>query len=474
MYDLYIYSDLAGLPLGAQPMRTSAALLLLYAPLHSCTWSATDADAHRWYTESALAASIASGTRTITATTPLPVMCALVFRESHASWADGGEFRTQMMSTGASMNHSITLPESGATGQLVAFSWLPFGRAIFRSAAYELSGVALTPVAGSEAAVLVPPVDCSSMAPELELTSITPSSAAAALSGGALGAPVVSAFAFSTSESALRATTDASGSHGLARTEGAASQPTASLDGLSADTEYAVGAALLATDLTVTFTPLAVFSTPPSAPAVSCNVALTSEGASIASVSSSFGGAYSADKAIDGSDTTEWSSAGDGDSAWIEVSLAAPTSVSSVGFHSRSMTDGTSRATAYEVSVDGVVIQSCNVPDANALYTCDLSAPATGSTWRFDVTASTGGNTGAHTVAVYPVSCSRRRRLMEWPSCTSSGMGMGMDITGQVVGAAVGGVVSLVVMVVAVYKMSGSMASARRRGKPQIGAVSAS
>ncbi|KAH8084977.1 hypothetical protein JL720_7685 [Aureococcus anophagefferens] len=135
------------------------------------------------------------------------------------------------------------------------------------------------------------------------------------------------------------------------------------------------------------------------------NVALASAGASVAAVSSNYGGgssssSYGADKAIDGSDSSQWSSDGDGDGASITIALPSATDVVGVGFYSRSMTNSAVIQT-YEVrSADGEVLATCALPDADALYACDVAADGAESL-TFAAVSTTGGNTGARTVEVY-------------------------------------------------------------------------
>ena len=70
------------------------------------------------------------------------------------------------------------------------------------------------------------------------------------------------------------------------------------------------------------------------------NLALISNGARVVAASSVFGGdedAWGPDQAIDGNPSTHWATQGDGDSAWIEIELADETSISEIGFWSRTM-----------------------------------------------------------------------------------------------------------------------------------------
>ncbi|MFO1185393.1 MAG: discoidin domain-containing protein [Bauldia sp.] len=134
------------------------------------------------------------------------------------------------------------------------------------------------------------------------------------------------------------------------------------------------------------------------------NVALLSAGATIRSVSSNFGGgdnrsAYGADKAIDGDPNSEWSSNGDGNGARIEVDLGRDYSITAVGFRTRTM--GTSaQISKFTVTTDrGQTLGPFDLPDARATYYFPTSITA--RTLRFDVVASSGGNTGATEIEVY-------------------------------------------------------------------------
>jgi F5/8 type C domain len=117
-------------------------------------------------------------------------------------------------------------------------------------------------------------------------------------------------------------------------------------------------------------------------------------GATVSSVSSEFNDAFAAAKAVDGDLVTEWSSAGDGDEAFITLDLGAAQEVSGFQFLTRSMTDGTAVTETYTVIVD----------DSETLGPFPAGSPAepqtsdvsvTGQVFTFDVETSTGGNTGA-------------------------------------------------------------------------------
>lgn len=131
------------------------------------------------------------------------------------------------------------------------------------------------------------------------------------------------------------------------------------------------------------------------------NLASAAQGATIMEASSSFGssGAWSPDNAIDADPSTEWSSQGDGDDAFVVVKLVDESEITAVGMWTRTM--GTSaEISRFQVVTDsGEVLGPFDVPDAAQLYTFDVSATAG---WlRFEVLASSGGNTGAVELAVF-------------------------------------------------------------------------
>jgi hypothetical protein len=147
------------------------------------------------------------------------------------------------------------------------------------------------------------------------------------------------------------------------------------------------------------------FTTPAQQVATATNLASPELGATIAGYSSAFGNAdptmpWGALNAVDGSANTAWSSFGDGDGAWLEIKLAQKAHVSRVEYWSRTMTDGTSRVTAFSVTADdGTVYGPFTVPDADQAYSFDVDFETTSI--RFEVVSSTGGNTGAVEFGVY-------------------------------------------------------------------------
>ncbi len=121
--------------------------------------------------------------------------------------------------------------------------------------------------------------------------------------------------------------------------------------------------------------------------------------ATVIDVSSEFNTSFAATNAIDGSGTTEWSSAGDGDDAFITLDLGAEREITAVQYITRSMLDGTAIAETFSVTVDDERFGP--FPAGTPVDPATATISATGSVVRFDVETSTGGNVGAVQVAVY-------------------------------------------------------------------------
>jgi len=147
------------------------------------------------------------------------------------------------------------------------------------------------------------------------------------------------------------------------------------------------------------------FTTPAFEAAAITNLASPELGAEIIGYSSAFGGAdlderWGASSAVDSSANSAWSSAGDGDDAWLEIRLAQRSHIERIEYWSRSMSDGTSQVFEFTVTADdGTVYGPFEVPDANQAYSFDVDFETT--TLRFDVVSSSGGNTGAVEFGVY-------------------------------------------------------------------------
>lgn len=115
--------------------------------------------------------------------------------------------------------------------------------------------------------------------------------------------------------------------------------------------------------------------------------------------SSEFSAAFAAVHVVDGNFGTEWSSAGDGDDAWIIIDLGAPEQVTGFEFLTRSMTDGSAITDTYTVVVDGGE-RLGPFPAGNPADPRTVNVVVTGQVFAFEVEASSGGNTGAVEVRI--------------------------------------------------------------------------
>ncbi len=135
------------------------------------------------------------------------------------------------------------------------------------------------------------------------------------------------------------------------------------------------------------------------------NVALSSLGASIASVSSNWNNGsnssnFGANNAIDDDPDTEWSSNGDGNNASIEITLDKPYTITGIGFWTRTMESSAQIARFEVLTTDGTSLGIFDLRNANQLYQFDI--PDTQQqTLKFQVISSNGGNTGARSIEVY-------------------------------------------------------------------------
>lgn len=172
------------------------------------------------------------------------------------------------------------------------------------------------------------------------------------------------------------------------------------LPGLHPDTVYHVRLTAVDVQARVYQSPDLTFKTLPAASgrARGRNVASLSAGASVVGVSSNYGGegvtgTYGANHAIDGDPSTEWSSNGDGDKAWIEIELARSSHITAIGFWTRTM-GSTAQIQRFEVVADGKTrLGPFTLPDAAGIHYFPVDITA--KRLRFNVLKSTGGNTGA-------------------------------------------------------------------------------
>ncbi len=103
---------------------------------------------------------------------------------------------------------------------------------------------------------------------------------------------------------------------------------------------------------------------------------------------------------LDGDVASEWSSAGDGNDAYITVDLGRVVDVVGVAFRSREMADGTGITSEFSIQVDRG--ESFGPFPAGDRVTSNMTTVEfTAQMLRFDVDESTGGNTGAVEIEVY-------------------------------------------------------------------------
>jgi phosphodiesterase/alkaline phosphatase D-like protein len=122
------------------------------------------------------------------------------------------------------------------------------------------------------------------------------------------------------------------------------------MGGLEPDTEYRYRLQGTAPDGAIYVSEVSTFRTPPAPSDARVDLAVE---AAVSGVSSQYSDSFAAARAIDGDPSTEWSSRGDGDDAWIELDLGATRSIGEVVFRTRSMSDGTAITHTYSVTADG-------------------------------------------------------------------------------------------------------------------------
>lgn len=135
------------------------------------------------------------------------------------------------------------------------------------------------------------------------------------------------------------------------------------------------------------------------------NIASLAAGASVVRVSSNYAGGdndsnFGANNAIDGRTTSQWSSDGDGDNAWIEIQLPGEYDITEIGFWTRTMSNNTATIFSFTVTTDrGEIFGPFELPDKSQLYTFPVSFTA--SVLRFDAVKTNSGNTGAVEISAY-------------------------------------------------------------------------
>jgi hypothetical protein len=143
---------------------------------------------------------------------------------------------------------------------------------------------------------------------------------------------------------------------------------------------------------------LATFTTTPgTAAGLGRDVAV---GAKVVAVSSQFSTDYRAANAVDGDLSTEWSSAGDGDRAFVTIDLGERRRISGVAFLTREMSDGSAVTRTFAVVVDGGRRYG-PFPAGDSVDPRAARVSFVGRRLRFEVVSSTGGNTGAAEIQVF-------------------------------------------------------------------------
>jgi hypothetical protein len=177
------------------------------------------------------------------------------------------------------------------------------------------------------------------------------------------------------------------------------------MSGLNADTDYFYRVQGSAANGTLYWSNIGSFHTPASSATPSMNVAALANGAFVSKVSSNFGGVsndktWGANSAIDASSATAWSSNGDGNQAFIEITLAKAATIKTVEVWSRAMNDGSAKIRRFTVTVDsGQVFGPFTLVDTDKAYSFAVNALT--KTLRFTVVDSAGGNTGFIELAAY-------------------------------------------------------------------------
>jgi hypothetical protein len=139
---------------------------------------------------------------------------------------------------------------------------------------------------------------------------------------------------------------------------------------------------------------LDAFTTPEASTSAPIDLAI---GARVVDVSSEYSDAFAASNAVDGDPSTEWSSSGDGDDAFITLDLGRSVEVGAVAFRTRQMGDGSAITETFTVTVDGTDLGPF---PASEVVPLGLTAQVL----RFDVESSSGGNTGAVAIEVFGTS----------------------------------------------------------------------
>ncbi|MFH0796342.1 MAG: discoidin domain-containing protein [Candidatus Omnitrophota bacterium] len=139
------------------------------------------------------------------------------------------------------------------------------------------------------------------------------------------------------------------------------------------------------------------------------NLAAASSGAKIEAVSSEYSISYNKEKAIDGNRNYEhnWTSKGEGNKAWIKISLASPAKLTVIGYKSIGFDPGgkpwiSDRVHKFKITFSDGSSQLCivnpNTLDDFQYYDIE---DVTTSFIKWEVIESGGGNTGAYEIEAY-------------------------------------------------------------------------
>ena len=332
--------------------------------------------------------------------TPEPVLCAVNYGP------DGGSLvkLAAMDMTAPAVDHDLLLPLDIASTyrfELTAFSK---DHEVFRSAVYSVSAedaaapeLDLIATVG-EGARVISNFDTCDLEQDLVATDVLATSASLSFISSV---PTLASSAYGPAP--------AMGS--LLRASGTSPFTQHDLDLLALDpsTEYRVQTLLVDEMSTVCIAGDITFATleaeiDPEKPTL-LNVALLAEGAFISGVSSNWGGSgnessFGANNAIDGDHTTEWSSASDGDDAWIEITLSETATVTSIGFWTRTMGSSAQISRFSVTNPEEGLLGEFDLPDAKGLFVFEVPE-TTADSLRFDVVTSSGGNTGVRTIEIY-------------------------------------------------------------------------
>jgi hypothetical protein len=122
--------------------------------------------------------------------------------------------------------------------------------------------------------------------------------------------------------------------------------------------------------------------------------------AKVVAVSSQYSSDYRAANAFDGDLSTEWSSAGDGNRAFVTIDLGRREQISGVSFRTREMSDGSAITRTFAVVVDGGRRYG-PFPAGDRVDPRTAAVSFSARRLRFEVVRSTGGNTGAAEIQVF-------------------------------------------------------------------------